>query len=332
MQVLRLMCRSLLSPAVIAMLLAPTQFAGAVDATASNPTLSDARTGYLIFTPSNLHFGRVSVGRRKTQTVTITNSGDSDVTLLQFSTEARGFRFTGLDLPLTLARGESFTFGAVFAPHSSGASSGRASLVSDIANPVLMLDMAGVGADDVGLSVNPATMNFGNVQVGSGASQAGSLIAGDEPVTISSATSSSVEFTLSGLSFPVTIPAGGSQGFLVTFIPQESGAASATLTFQNASSSPLAVESLNGIGVVSQNHSVDLSWNASTSQNVIGYNVYRGGQSGGPYSKINSVLDPSTVYTDTSVIDGNTYYYVTTAVNSDNQESVYSNEAQAVIP
>jgi fibronectin type 3 domain-containing protein len=65
---------------------------------------------------------------------------------------------------------------------------------------------------------------------------------------------------------------------------------------------------------------------------VIGYNVYRGTRSGGPYSKINSVLDPNLAYTDVSVTDGMTYYYVTTAVDSNNQESVYSNQAQAIIP
>jgi len=94
----------------------------------------------------------------------------------------------------------------------------------------------------------------------------------------------------------------------------------------------LARELLNGTGIVSQNHTVGLSWTASTSENVVGYNIYRGNQSGGPYAKINSSLDSNTAYTDTSVTDGNTYYYVTTAVNSDNEESVYSNQAQATIP
>jgi fibronectin type 3 domain-containing protein len=132
---------------------------------------------------------------------------------------------------------------------------------------------------------------------------------------------------------PVTIPAGGSQGFMVTFTPQAVGTASASLYFLDSGASPLAVEWLTGTGTVSQGgHSVDLSWNASTSQDVIGYNVYRGTRSGGPYSKINSVLDPNLAYTDVSVTDGMTYYYVTTAVDSDNQESVYSNQAQAIIP
>jgi fibronectin type 3 domain-containing protein len=65
---------------------------------------------------------------------------------------------------------------------------------------------------------------------------------------------------------------------------------------------------------------------------VVGYNVYRGGVSGGPYSKIDTSLDANTNYTDNQVVAGQTYYYVTTAVDGNGVESGYSNQAQAVIP
>jgi len=335
------MSRSLLSTAAIALLLVPTLRARAADAIPSKAALSQIRSVQLIFTPATLRFGNVAVGRRKLRTVTITNSGNSKITLLQLTTQGTEFTLSGIDLPLTLARGESFTFFGVFAPRSAGARNGSISLasqlsglsdVSEVANPILRLQLSGMGTEGGQLIVDPATMNFGTVQIGSSATQPGTLTAAAAQVTISSAISSNPEFSLSGLSFPVTIPADGSQGFLVTFSPQASGMASGTLSFLDSSGNPLAVELLNGVGTVSQSHSVDLSWNASTSQNVIGYNVYRGTTSGGPYSKINSVLDASTVYTDTSVTDGTTYYYVTTAVNSSDEESADSNEAQAIIP
>ncbi len=242
----------------------------------------------------------------------------------------------GLDLPLTLAPGESYTFSSVFAPQSAGASTGSVSFVSDtsnISNSPLSLELTGNGADDdQQLNINPATMDFGAVQVGSSASQMANLTATGSQVTISSVLSSSAEFTWSGLSFPVTIPPGGSQEFTVTFTPQASGTSSAAILFQGENGTPLAVEPVSGTGIGSQDHSVSLSWNTGTSQDVIGYNIYRSNQSGGPYTKINSALDASTAYTDTSVTDGNTYYYVTTAVNSENEESGYSNQAQATIP
>jgi hypothetical protein len=78
-------------------------------------------------------------------------------------------------------------------------------------------------------------------------------------------------------------------------------------------------------------HSVSLSWTASTSS-VTGYNVYRGTTSGGPYTKLNSSLVVGTNYEDRPVQAGTTYYYVATAVDSSNNESAYSNQAQAVVP
>jgi hypothetical protein len=80
-------------------------------------------------------------------------------------------------------------------------------------------------------------------------------------------------------------------------------------------------------------HAVNLSWNASTSVNIVGYNVYRGQVVSGPYSKINTGgLVASTLYSDTSVASGMTYYYDATVVDSSGHESAHSNQAQATIP
>ena len=76
---------------------------------------------------------------------------------------------------------------------------------------------------------------------------------------------------------------------------------------------------------------VNLSWQPSSSS-VAGYNVYRGSQSAGPFTKINPRLETATAYTDNSVTSGQTYYYVTTAVDSSGLESSYSNVAQAIVP
>jgi hypothetical protein len=75
-------------------------------------------------------------------------------------------------------------------------------------------------------------------------------------------------------------------------------------------------------------HVVTLTWRANSS--ATGYKIYRGASSGGPYTLLQSVAGLST-YTDTTVVSGQTYYYVVTAVNGSNQESSYSNQAQAAI-
>jgi fibronectin type 3 domain-containing protein len=85
-----------------------------------------------------------------------------------------------------------------------------------------------------------------------------------------------------------------------------------------------------GAGVVP--HSVTLNWNASSSSNVAGYNIYRGATPSGPYTKLNPALIPATSYLDGGVRAGLVYYYVVTTVDSSNNESVPSNEASATLP
>jgi len=77
--------------------------------------------------------------------------------------------------------------------------------------------------------------------------------------------------------------------------------------------------------------SVMLSWSASTST-VTGYNVYRSTTSGSGYTKLDSSLITGTTYDDTTVQTGNTYFYVTTSVDSGGDESAFSNQATATIP
>jgi hypothetical protein len=89
---------------------------------------------------------------------------------------------------------------------------------------------------------------------------------------------------------------------------------------------------LSGTCLTGVPHSASLNWTASTSSNVTGYNVYRAAQSGGPYTKLTSSPVAGTSYTDVTVQAGQSYYYVTTAVDSSSNESVYSNQATAAVP
>lgn len=80
-------------------------------------------------------------------------------------------------------------------------------------------------------------------------------------------------------------------------------------------------------GTGASTHTVDLSWIASASADVSGYNVYRAvyTNSCGSFSKINSVLITGMWYADSEVHDGTSYCYATTAVDTSNRESGFSN-------
>jgi len=100
---------------------------------------------------------------------------------------------------------------------------------------------------------------------------------------------------------------------------------------QSVTISTASVGSINFTATPQVTHTVALSWNASTST-VSGYNVYRSMVSGSSYVKINPVLNAALSFTDATVQNGITYYYVTTAVDAGGNESAFSNEAPAVIP
>ena len=290
--------------------------------------------GSLAPSPSSLSFGSVQVGNNQQLSETLTNSGGVNVNISQASVGGTGFTMSGLNPPLTLTPGEHYTFTVTFTPPSPGSDSGSVSIVSNASNPNLSIPLSGTGTPvpEGTLAVSPTTLNFGNVVVGTNSQLTGTLTASSESVTVSSDILNGSAYALSGISFPVTIPAGQHVQFTITFTPAGTGSASGSVSFtSNASNSP-TVETFTGVGTPPPQHSVNLSWTASTSQNISGYNIYRGIKSGGPYSKINPVLNASTVYTDTTVADGQTYYYVATAVNSSNEESAYSNQTTAVIP
>jgi len=71
-------------------------------------------------------------------------------------------------------------------------------------------------------------------------------------------------------------------------------------------------------------HPVAISWTASTSPNLAGYNIYRSLSSSSGYSKLNSSLINGTTYIDGTSQAGQTYYYVVTAVDTSSNESAYS--------
>lgn len=102
-------------------------------------------------------------------------------------------------------------------------------------------------------------------------------------------------------------------------------------TSQNATVNGANISGVNFTATPQSVHSVALSWNASTST-VSGYNIYRSTLSGGSYLRMNSSLVAGLSYTDSTVQNTTTYYYVTTAVDNTGTESVYSNQVSAVIP
>jgi hypothetical protein len=303
---------------------------------ASNSTLDLSLSGRGAATnvsanPSSVNFGNVQVGSSGSVFETLTNAGTASLTISSANTNGSAFASTGFTPPVALAPGKSLTFQIRFVPTASGSAAGSLTVVSNAGANALTIPLSGNGAAGGTLTVSPASANLGSVAVGSSKTMSATLSAAGSSVVVSSATTTSSEFTISGISLPVTIAAGNSVAITVDFSPNSSGAAAGTLSFaSNATNSP-AVEALSGTGAATTQHDVGLAWKASSST-VSGYNVYRGAQSGGPYSKITGSPNASTSYSDTSVQAGLTYYYVVTGINSQGTESSYSNQVTAAVP
>jgi hypothetical protein len=81
----------------------------------------------------------------------------------------------------------------------------------------------------------------------------------------------------------------------------------------------------------SAEHVVSLKWNASTSKDIAGYNIYRG-PDGVKWTKINEGLIAATDYDDSSVSNGSTYYYSATTVNTQGEESTKTPSVKVDVP
>jgi fibronectin type 3 domain-containing protein len=130
----------------------------------------------------------------------------------------------------------------------------------------------------------------------------------------------------------MTLTPNQSANVYINFIPTAAGTASGTVSIASNAVNSMVQVTITGVGITSQGttHSVELSWTPSSST-VVGYFIYRSNVTGGPYTKLNATADPNSNYTDTGLPSG-TYFYVVTAVDSNNVESGYSNEVQVIIP
>ncbi|MGA9632042.1 MAG: choice-of-anchor D domain-containing protein [Candidatus Acidiferrales bacterium] len=297
-------------------------------------TISLAGTGAqpaMSLTPSSVTFGSVVDGTNNSQTITLQNTGTVNLVVSSESVTGTGFSVTGFTAQ-TLAPNGSMTFNAAFAPTSAGSVTGSISVNTNIPGSPTAISLSGTGAAATHvLGASPTTLSFGSVNLGGNSSLTSTLTNnGNSNITISGISGAAGAFSTSGISAGTVLTPSQSATLHVTFTPTTSGAASATITISSNSTTTPSI-SVSGTGAATSS-SVNLSWNPSSSSDVVGYNVYRGTISGGPYSKITPSPVGSTLDTDSTVSSGQTYYYVVTALDSSNNESADSNQAVVAIP
>ncbi len=290
----------------------------------------------LTATPAGLTFTNITVGQNQSQTETVKNTGGMSATISQATVAGAGFSISGITTPVTLTPGQSASFSVIFTPQSAGNFSGSVAIASNASNPALDVMLTGSATTQSTGALGVSPVNAGSVVVGTSGTQTGTLTATGASVSVTSVSligTNPSEFSISGLSFPVTVTTSQPVTFTVTFTPGATGAASASASFASTASNSPSAAALSGTGTAAPVHTVSLSWTASITTGVTSYNVYRAvfGSSCGSYSNIGSTPSSTTAYTDSVVADGTTYCYATTAVDPSG-ESAYSNISKAAIP
>jgi len=301
--------------------------------TGISPTSGSAPAPEISVTPSSVNFGSVAVNADASQTIKLSNTGTAPLAISQVKAAGSGFSISGLAVPATVAAGSSVTFTVAFKPTAAGADSGSVSITSNAGGSPMTIDITGAGATStVKLSASVASVGFGNVTVGKTVTQQVQLTnTGNVQVDISSASATGTGFSASGAT-NVNLAPNQSVSVTVSCDPSSTGALSGTLTVSSNAAALKIPLSGTGTQQAAVQHSVTLSWNPSTSSDVIGYFVYRRTGSTGGFAKLQGTVDSSTSFTDSNVADGQTYFYVVTAAASDDVESTFSSPVEVTIP
>ncbi len=309
--------------------------AGAVTSGAAILTVNPAPAPAIQLSSNTISFVNDVVNTTSSLPLIISNTGTATLSITQVTeTGSPTFSVSGFSLPLNIGAGQQATITITFQPTAVGSVSGNLSIVSNAPSSPTPVTLTGTAiAATHTLAFSSTSLSFGSFTTGTSSPSQNVTITntGNSNVAISQITVSGPDYLMTGGGAPVTLSPSQNLTLTITFSPTTAGVLNESISIvSNATGSPATIL-LSGTGVAPVQHSVALTWNASTST-VSGYNVYRSTVSGSSYTKINSSLVTTLSYTDSTVQSGTTYFYVTTAVDSAGTESVFSNQATAPIP
>jgi hypothetical protein len=118
--------------------------AGSLTSSSAALTVSAAATLLLQSSSSSLDFGTVNVANSSTRNATLTNVGNSNVTIAQVLVAGAGFNTTGSS-GVILSPGQSTTLISTFAPSTEGLATGKITVSSNASNSPANISLSGTG-------------------------------------------------------------------------------------------------------------------------------------------------------------------------------------------
>jgi hypothetical protein len=103
---------------------------------------------------SSLTFGNVAVGSNSAQNITLTNNGNSTVTIGSVSVTGAGYSSSGVMTGQTIGAGQTATLGVTFTPTTTATVSGNVTVTSNATNSPINISLSGTGAQVVAHSAS----------------------------------------------------------------------------------------------------------------------------------------------------------------------------------
>jgi hypothetical protein len=113
-----------------------------------------APTTLLTVSAPSLSFGNIAAGKSSALSVTLTNAGNSDVTVSKVTLSGATFSESGVSAGLILSPGQSATMDATFSPASAGNYSGSVAVASNATNSPDTIALSGSSSQAVSHSVS----------------------------------------------------------------------------------------------------------------------------------------------------------------------------------
>jgi hypothetical protein len=217
-----------------------------------NPPTSNST---LRVSTTSLQFGSETIGIHAQQSVTLTAMGNAPIDVNSITLSGGSFQAVTPGLPARLQAGQSLTIPVQFTPKSAGSAQGTLMIVSDAVNaPTVAVSLSGVGviATSAGvpaLTLNPASIAFGSVPVGSQAVSTVTLTSsGTANLVLQSLSSKGAGFIMGQLALPLTLAPGQQISLAVTFAPGVLGGAQGQITVVDNASTGSSAIGLSGTG------------------------------------------------------------------------------------
>src|SRR5580704_7556226 len=147
---------------VVSILVISVLVMGGCSALVSAPNA--ASNGAFQLSPANVTFGKVAIGKKTSQSISIANTSKTAITIQQATLSNSQFSISGIATPMALQTGQTGTFSVWVNPTASGNVTGTLTIQGDPTSVPVVLSLSATGITmQPQISLSAPAVNFGSV-------------------------------------------------------------------------------------------------------------------------------------------------------------------------